>query len=104
MTHDERKQMWEEQVAAYKASGETVASWCAANDVKEHQLYYRLKQLDSKASTAIPSSKWMAFELENNDRDCSILVKVGQASIEVRPGFDPTLLADVVGALNVHVR
>ncbi|KIV54643.1 hypothetical protein AM501_02290 [Aneurinibacillus migulanus] len=104
MTRKERRQMWEERISTFKASGESVTNWCAAHDIKAYQLYYWLKKLDAKVPIGIPSSRWMAVEVNKYDEESerSILVKVGQATVEVKPGFDPTLLADVVRALGVR--
>lgn len=31
---------WERRIAVFKASDQTQAKWCAANDIKVHQLKY----------------------------------------------------------------
>jgi len=50
---------------------------------------------------AIRQPKWIPVHLDETSPDgsLSLLVKVGSATIEVRSGFDPSLLADVVRAL-----
>ncbi|MCY0871024.1 MAG: helix-turn-helix domain-containing protein, partial [Firmicutes bacterium] len=37
---EELRETWSARVAAFRASGLSGAAWCAANQVKEHQLWY----------------------------------------------------------------
>jgi hypothetical protein len=44
MTRAEQQQERETRIADYKASGQSAKEWCAANGMKPHQLWYRLRQ------------------------------------------------------------
>lgn len=103
MTRDELRNVWRAQVAEFHASGQSVAAWCRAHDVKEHQLRYWLRRVDAQPhSSGRPMTSWLAVEVQG-ERQLSpavgVRIHVGAAAIEVRPGFDPELLADVVRAL-----
>lgn len=102
MTKTERRKHWEVQVAAFKSSGMSVPKWCEEHDVKDYQLRYWLNKFNPNQPTNTTAvSKWVSVEVdEQGDRSMdSLLIKVGQATIEVKPGFDPALLADVVRTL-----
>ncbi|MDA1616411.1 hypothetical protein PDK03_07340 [Bacillus cereus group sp. TH204-1LC] len=39
----------------------------------------------------------------NTDKDDFLRIKIGEASIEVKPGFDPEFVSDVIKALSVNI-
>lgn len=93
----QQRQEWEVRVASYRSSGLSMAKWCAANDVKPHQLGYRLKRERAAASDASPVT-WLRASV--SEFDAGLSVRVGGVVIEVRPGFDADLLCSVVRALS----
>ncbi|MDR6999666.1 IS66 family insertion sequence element accessory protein TnpA [Neobacillus niacini] len=92
---------WERRILVYRSSGQTQANWCKANDISIHQFKYWLKRIEGLESKTKPSSQWVPIELEDSTDENSetLQVKVGLASIEVKPGFNPSLLADVITVL-----
>jgi hypothetical protein len=101
MPKTELRKEWEGRIAVFKASGQTQSKWCAANDLKLHQFKYWLKRIEDSNSTQNNSTQWTSVTIDEAAKavDEALQVKVGQASIEVKPGFNPTLLADVVRTL-----
>lgn len=99
---EERRLYWKDQVAAFKESGQSARAWCAANNLKDYQLHYWLKKYDCTEKEAPSSDQWISVEVEKkpvfNDNN-TLTIKVDAAMIEVKPGFDPVLLRDVVKAL-----
>src|SRR5690554_1191982 len=98
MTFIEKRQKWESRVTAFKASGQTAADWCSAHDLKIHQLRYWLNKFKSAGEEPIvKETKWLSVEvgeLNNSSQPNALPIRVGKATIEVKPGFDPTLLSD----------
>ena len=98
----QRRQEWEKRIAEYQASGQSVREWCAANGVKPNRLWYWLrrtrKSLETKSTTWVPVELSSVFPGERASN--GLVVKVGKANIEVRPGFDPELLSIVVRVLS----
>ncbi len=86
---------WSELIKGYQASGLSAAAWCRENNLKPHQLCYRLDKAKDKKKAA---PKWLPLESSEPEAE-SIKIKIGPATIEVNPGFDPTLLAAVVRTL-----
>jgi len=97
MTKEEQQTTWVARIAAFKASGQSVPKWCAANNIKPHQLRYRLKK-EAHVPTGAPTW-WLPLNLSDPEPS-PISIKVGQAVIEVQPGFDPKLLLNVVSTLS----
>jgi len=97
----ERREMWLERVMAFRESGQSVAAWCRAHELKEHQMRYWLRRLSSGSSDVPVSTQWLSMTIDQraDSLDQGILVQVGQVTIQVRPGFNRALLADVVDAL-----
>lgn len=103
MTRAEQRKEWETRVAEYRSSGQSVKAWCSAHNVKPHQLGYWLKRHQVQDdSPFIAATQWLPLEIREQafrDKDSVLRVRVGEASIEVRPGFDPELLVEVVRIL-----
>ncbi|MDI3538260.1 MAG: hypothetical protein PWQ13_283 [Bacillota bacterium] len=85
MTKAELRQEWERRIAEYRASGQSAKEWCAAHNVTPRQLWYRLKKYKTRMNPLRQTNE--------------LLIRVGLAGIEVRPGFDLALLAKVVKVL-----
>lgn len=107
MTKAERQEEWEARIAEYQSSGQGAKTWCATHNVTPSQLWYWLKKLKTihalpSANSANSAVKWLPLEVSDQssvDRDNTLLVRVGPASIEVKPGFDPALLSEIVRVL-----
>lgn len=91
-------------MAEFKASGQSATAWCAAQDLKVHQLRYWIYKFRSENESAKKQTQWLSVEIGelNADKPQEALpVRVGKAMIEVRPGFNPKLLSDVVKTLSM---
>ena len=99
MTQAERKMMWQKRVAAFKESGQSTTSWCKENNVKVHQLRYWLrKEKQTQDTPATETCSWLPLDIKESESS-SLTIHIGQAAIEVKPGYDPQLLLDVVTTL-----
>ncbi|MHB9038087.1 MAG: IS66 family insertion sequence element accessory protein TnpA [Armatimonadota bacterium] len=104
MTHARSRGLWQARVADYDASGLTMREWCERNGFRDGQLRYWLK----RARDAGESQSWACVELvdegisgrtESNPLAADgvqVTVRVGSATVEVRSGFDPSLLSEVL--------
>jgi transposase-like protein len=104
MTQAENRQMWESRAAAFKASSQSATEWCAAHDLKTHQLYYWIRKLKSEDEPTVKQTQWLSVEvgeLKTSSHSKALPIRIGKATIEVSPGFDPALLSDVVRTLIV---
>lgn len=100
MTNAERRNQWETRVAEYRASGESVPAWCAANEIEPSSMRYWLRKFRSEQSANTSSPQWLSVEVNDSiDAKDNLHIRVGKVVIEVQPGFDPALLIDVVRTL-----
>jgi len=100
MTKEELRDFWAARVKEFKESGQSAPAWCAANNIKLHQLRYWLRK--EKQTSTVTTLSWLPLNLSNTCPETSLLVRVGQVAVEVKPGFDPKLLADVVKVLSAQ--
>jgi transposase-like protein len=96
-------EQWVTRINDYLASGERAAAWCERNQVSLKQLYYWMAKL-KKADRHAPSTtgpQWVALPIEETTAAEArpLVVRVGTVTVEVRPGFEPAVLADVVRTL-----
>jgi hypothetical protein len=103
MTRAEKRREWAARVEAFKCSGQSVAAWCEANNLKPYQLWYWLRKLRSAEKPAL-MSRWLPVEVRDDGAGSGgdgLSVRVGQAVVEVEPGFNPSFLVEVVRTLSV---
>lgn len=102
MENKELRYKWEARIASYKSSGQTQAKWCEANQISMHQFKYWYKKISGPVSQSIHAASFTPVFVEAPASQEEFLrVQVGEASIEVRPGFNPEFLAKVVRALKM---
>lgn len=103
MTQAEIREIWEARVAEYRASGQSASEWCAVHQVTTRQLWYwmrELKELNQKSMRG--SAQWAAVNINkqrDETNDSTLRILIGSVAIEVKPGFHPSLLSDVVRTL-----
>ncbi|MGI6284875.1 helix-turn-helix domain-containing protein [Neomoorella humiferrea] len=103
MTKAELQALWETRIAEYKKSGQSVREWCASYEgVSSRQLWYWLRKYKNQDGvTRGKANRGLPVEISNQsfiEEDHTLLVKIGPVNIEVRPGFDPALLSQVVSS------
>lgn len=104
MTRIELRAMWRQRIEAFYESGMSVRAWCRAQGIKEHQARYWLRRFSPARQAAEETAgEWVSVSVWPDEpalEDDLVVVRIGRASIEVRPGFDAELLVDVVKALS----
>lgn len=104
MTQAENRQQWEARVAEFKASRQSTTAWCVAHDLNIHQLRYWIRKFNTVNEPTVKETQWLSVEVGEFNTICNpkaLTIRVGKVTIEVSPGFDPTLLSDVVRTLAV---
>jgi hypothetical protein len=101
MTAEERQNLWAARIAEFEASGQSVTAWFKANNVSIQQLRYGLRKKKRAAETTnLENTSWLPLDL--SDYQSSLVVRVDLVYIEVKPGFDPKLLLDVVKVMSAQ--
>jgi len=106
MSRIELHRAWEKRMEEFHASGQSATAWCAAQGIALHRFWYWSHKLQPKRQMeSTGTAQWLTVKMEESrmDHEETLTVQVGDACIEVKPGFDPTLLNQVVQALS-HVR
>ena len=99
----ERQREWDARIAEFRASGQSTKEWCAAHDLKPYQLWYWIRKHKTIDTPSARPSEWLAVEVSDLglvDQRSALLIRVGQATVEVKPGFDRMLLSDIVRTLS----
>lgn len=106
MKLSERQAMWRDRIRAFKDSGETnVAAWCRDNNIHVKSMYAWLKKESNPIEQEFKETCWIPIQTVDNDEvSSSITLNIGQFSVEVKENFNPTLLNDVIGVIQHHVK
>lgn len=111
MTKEERRKMWDSRIAEYRSSGQSVKEWCTANNIKPERMWYWLRRDKTRSvkhktpstQSTNQATQWLAVEVSQQSpkgqHASLVLIRIGEACIEVRPGFDPSLLSQIVRLL-----
>jgi hypothetical protein len=87
---------WEPRVAEFRASGLSARKWCEQNEISEHKLRYWISRLSEWPQPV----DWARVDVAaSRTFSSSISINIGVASIEVRGGFDPDLLLEVLSVV-----
>lgn len=96
--------LWKELMSEYKASGKTQAAWCEEKNINLNSFYYWNKKLKKSAYNLPEHTSWVPVKIEEEtEKSASVLItiKIGNASIELPPGFDEEHLGKILKVLNV---
>jgi hypothetical protein len=105
MTRTESK--WAERVADWRASGQSGADYARGREFKPSTLYWWSSRIgrddvrgtEREGSTRAPSVRMVRVVAVSKPSTSGITVRIGAAQVDVRAGFDATLLREVVQAL-----
>jgi len=89
---------WTERVAAWRASGRTAREFAAGKGYSDKLLQWWGREL-ARRERPKPAGVKLARVVRVAAPSAPLTVSIGAARIEVRAGFDATLLRDVVDAL-----
>lgn len=105
MTRTESK--WAERVADWRASGQSGADYARGREFKPSTLYWWSSRIgrddvrgtEREGSTRAPSVRMVRVVAVSKPSTSGVTVRIGAAHVDVRAGFDATLLREVVRAL-----
>ena len=101
VSKNELRKQWEEHIAEFRKSGQSAPTWCTAHGIKLHRFRYWLRKFPAKGFTeASGAIRWLAVEKDESPlEESGLTLQVGTVWIEIKPGFNPTLLKQVVRVL-----
>jgi len=99
---NELHKMWAPRVETFKASGMSQAEFCRVNKYTKSKFNYWFNKFKvSKNTDQAEKAQWIPVNLPNHNTESLLTVIVGSATIDVKPGFNKLLLAEVVKALSI---
>jgi len=103
MTTEERQAYWEKQVERWQASEMSMHAWCKKQGISDKTLgnWRRKLQRQKEVQNQVPSG-WQEVKRTTYDRSAAMSIKLEvneKIKIELKQGFDPKLLMDVVRVL-----
>lgn len=101
MKPEERRQMWQERIDACESSGLSIAEWCRRNEINASAFYQWRKRLSEVTPVSPNPDRWMQVNVRNETpvSHAPIVIRLGDATIEVSTGVNPGLLREVVRVL-----
>jgi hypothetical protein len=103
---EQKRTFWKQHIDSWQETGLTQAEYCRQHNLKHYQLVYWKKRF-LKTETAV---SFVPLELEDllnipfqPDRAALCLVVNNHFKIEIRAGFDPQLLRQLIFALQAPV-
>jgi hypothetical protein len=98
-TQDNREH-WRQQVREFEVSGLSRQSYCDQKQIKIYQLdYWRKKFGKAESVEPISTKSWIPLAVRDDraaEETSGICLRIGRLAIEVKPGFDRELLAEVL--------
>ena len=96
------RSMWEQRVATYKASNQILSAWCKVNDVRPATLRYWIREFRVVNTSTEKVTSWISVdttESKASTKEQPLIVKIGNASMEINIGFNKDLFSVVTEVL-----
>ena len=91
---------WQKHVEDFKLSGLTREAYSKRNSIRVYQLDYWRRKLSrsNKAPAVLPSNQWVPLKIADSpiEKNSHIDLWIGSIRVEVRHGFNPQLLAEIL--------
>jgi len=94
---------WEIQIEEFKASGLSQVVWCREKHINLRTFNYWYVKFKNISSEQIAPTSWISLKVDEPDEKhlpSLITIKLGNAVIEVKPGFDAEHLHKVAKVLS----
>ena len=88
MSKQANSENWTELINDFQASGQSMAAWCRNNNLKVHQLTYRLRK--AKEASAAKTTNWLPIDLGT---ETALTIKVGPYARRFFQGFRPSRIS-----------
>lgn len=105
MSKQEVRIKWEARIQEFRNSGLSAAEWCRVHHLNVNQFrrwIHKFPVQDIREETS-PAIRWLSVKTRDLATPTAsaptITIRIGAAHIEVRDGFNPALLKQVIQAL-----
>ena len=94
------RQEWETWVELWRESGKPAATWCRENALPYWKFNYWRKRLEPVAATTGPSTPFALVSEPGEESRAGVVLEIGGVRLNVFRGFDPEVLASIIGVLS----
>ena len=100
-SNPEAASYWQQHIDALQESGLTRKAYCERNQIKISTLDYWRHQLSTspKQGSKANQAGWIPLQL-GDDETSGIDLRIGRIVVTVRPGFDPSLLTELLRTID----
>ena len=103
---EQKRIYWKQQVEQWQQTGLTQAEYCRRNNLKHHQLvYWKKRYLKTETDVSLVPVKLedlLDIATQTDQASLSLLID-NHFKVEIRDGFDPKLLRQVIFALRAAI-
>lgn len=103
MARSEQKAVWQARIADFRERTVSTRQWCETNGVTAWQLRYWRKRLSDESQNSLPTepTAWARMQIapEPAPEGSGITIHLGDARIEINPGFDQPTLTQALKAV-----
>lgn len=99
MTQERLRKEWQGIIAQYEASGKKQSIWCRESGINARSLNRWYNKLKKEASTSPAIRGWVPVEIGEEFQNSPINLRIGKVNVEVKEGFQPSLLIKIVKVL-----
>ena len=103
---EQKRIYWKQQIEQWQQTGLTQAEYCRRNNLKHHQLvYWKKRYLKTETNVSfVPVKLEDLLDIPTQTDHASLsLVIDNHFKVEIRDGFDPNLLRQLVFALRAAI-
>lgn len=98
MSNQAKQILWNERIDSFLASGLSQRAWCQEQGLPPQQLSYWLRKHHRKEGHP-GTSRWVSIDAISTSSGSGVSLRVGTITLDVEPGFDQQVLADVLRSL-----
>lgn len=95
--------VWMQHLAKMKRSGLSGMAWCAQEGISYHKYRYWRDRIGTPGKSGASTTTWLELDPSSivsiPASSDGLAVRIGEATVELRRGFDAELLREIVRAL-----
>ncbi|SIS98213.1 IS66 family insertion sequence element accessory protein TnpA [Alicyclobacillus vulcanalis] len=91
MSHQERRELWRERIAAFYDSGLSASQFCAKHGLKPHPFRYWLRRLRNAPLHDAQDAAFVSVVTTSSPSNASrslLTLRIGSVEIDICPGYD----------------
>jgi len=98
---EQKRIYWKQQIEQWQQTGLSQAEYCRRNNLKHHQLvYWKKRYVETQTEVSFAAVQLAdLFDIPTSDQASLAVVIDHHLKVEIKEGFDPQLLRQVIAVL-----